>query len=229
MRCVWISVVGSGGKTSLLYALGRQLAQAGKRVLLTTTTHLAMEVPTDILVYVQADGGGMEVPQPGQLWLWAIPNGTGRRIGPSMEELEQVAPCFDVILCEADGSRRMPLKWHASHEPCLPQFTQMIFYVVGLSGLGKPAGEVLHRWEQSPYGKDHIIQKEDILRLVGRGVEHMKPNAPVCVVLNQTDVPGGKEQGAWLVGQLQALDLWVQMCAIQKEEYPIVDFDSWSR
>lgn len=140
MNPKWIAVVGSGGKTSLLYALGRSWAQDGKRVLLTTTTHLAMETPPDIPGYIRQDGSGMEQLQPGQLLLWAIPNGSGRRVGPPIEELERVAPYFDVILCEADGSRRMPLKWHASHEPCLPTKTQMMFYVVGLSGLANRRG-----------------------------------------------------------------------------------------
>lgn len=225
----WIAVVGSGGKTSLLYALGRAWAQEGKRVLLTTTTHLAMETPPDISLYTQEDGRGMERPQPGQLLLWAIPNGVGRRVGPSMEELERVADNFDVILCEADGSRRMPLKWHAAHEPCLPIKTQMVFYVVGLSALGKPAGEVLHRWEQSPYVQDHNMEREDVLALIRRGVEHMQTRVPVHVVLNQADDLVRRQQGMWLAQQLKALGLCAQVCAIQKEEYPIVDFDSWSR
>lgn len=225
----WIAVVGSGGKTSLLYALGRWLSQEGKRVLLTTTTHLAMDLPPDIPVCIQQDGSGMERPWPGQLLLWAVPNGRGRRVGPLREELERVAPWFDHILCEADGSRGLPLKWHASHEPCLPQGTQMIFYVVGLSGLGKPAGEVLHRWEQSPYAKEHRMEPEDVLALIRRGLEHMKADVPVQVVLNQADDPIGREQGAWLARQLSALGICAQVCAIGKEEYPIVDFDSWSR
>lgn len=229
MSLKWMAVVGSGGKTSLLYALGRFWAREGKRVLLTTTTHLAMETPPDILVYIREDGSGMVQPPPGQLLLWAIPNGTGRRVGPPMEELERVASWFDVILCEADGSRRMPLKWHASHEPCLPRATQMVFYVVGLSGLGKPAGEVLHRWELSPYAQNHAMEPDDVLNLIRRGLEHMKAHVPVQVVLNQADDPHSREQGMWIAQQLKALEICAQVCAIQKEEYPIVDFDSWSR
>lgn len=229
MSSQWISVVGSGGKTSLLFALGRSLAQEGKRVLLTTTTHLAMETPADIPIYNQENGAGMKQPQPGQWFLWAISDGRGRRVGPRMEELEQAAVWFDVVLCEADGSRRMPLKWHANHEPCLPCCTQMIFYVVGLSGLGRPAGEILHRWEQSPYSKDHRMEKEDVLALIHRGLEHMKANVPVYVVLNQADDPVRREQGAWLVQQLSRLGVCAQVCAIQKEGFPIVDFNSRSR
>ena len=36
-----ISLTGAGGKTSMMLALGRELEAAGKRVVLTTTTHVA--------------------------------------------------------------------------------------------------------------------------------------------------------------------------------------------
>ena len=35
-----ISVVGAGGKTSLIFAWARELADAGKSVVITTTTHM---------------------------------------------------------------------------------------------------------------------------------------------------------------------------------------------
>ena len=35
-----ISVVGAGGKTSLIFAWARELAAAGKSVIITTTTHM---------------------------------------------------------------------------------------------------------------------------------------------------------------------------------------------
>lgn len=222
----WISVVGSGGKTSLLHALGRQLAGEGRKVLLTTTTHLAMSVPPDIPCYPGEDGEEVIPPDGGQPLLWGIPNGVGRRVGPGAEVLERVAARFDHILCEADGSRHLPLKWHAANEPCLPAQTQRMYYVVGLSGLGKPAGTVLHRWEQSPYAKDHRMEKRDVLALIQRGMEHINAKVPVYVVLNQADDPVRREQGRWLAEHLKHLGGYAQVCAIQKEGFPIVDFDT---
>ena len=35
-----VSVVGAGGKTSLIFAWARELASAGKNVVITTTTHM---------------------------------------------------------------------------------------------------------------------------------------------------------------------------------------------
>ena len=38
-----ISVVGGGGKTSLIFRLAEELAEQGKKVIVTTTTHIAFE------------------------------------------------------------------------------------------------------------------------------------------------------------------------------------------
>ena len=38
-----ISVVGGGGKTSLIFRLAEELAEQGKKVIVTTTTHMAFE------------------------------------------------------------------------------------------------------------------------------------------------------------------------------------------
>ena len=35
-----ISVVGAGGKTSLIFALADELANSGKKIVVTTTTHM---------------------------------------------------------------------------------------------------------------------------------------------------------------------------------------------
>ena len=37
-----ISFVGGGGKTSLIYELGKELSKLGKKVIITTTTHMFM-------------------------------------------------------------------------------------------------------------------------------------------------------------------------------------------
>ena len=41
-----VALMGAGGKTTLLHALGDMLARQGKRVVLTTTTHLGWEAGT---------------------------------------------------------------------------------------------------------------------------------------------------------------------------------------
>lgn len=51
------------------------------------------------------------------------------------------------MLVEADGSRRLPLKAHAPHEPVIPANAQRVVLVVGADGFGKPIRDVCHRSE----------------------------------------------------------------------------------
>ena len=70
----------------------------------------------------------------------------GKLTAPSLpfSLLEQLA---DYVLVEADGSRRLPLKAHAPHEPVIPANAQRVVLVVGADGFGKPIRAVCHRSE----------------------------------------------------------------------------------
>ncbi len=43
-----ISIVGAGGKTTLVHKLAREYHRRGKGVLVTTTTHMYVEADTDL-------------------------------------------------------------------------------------------------------------------------------------------------------------------------------------
>ena len=43
-----ISIVGAGGKTTLVHKLAREYHRSGKGVLVTTTTHMYVEADTDL-------------------------------------------------------------------------------------------------------------------------------------------------------------------------------------
>ncbi len=55
------------------------------------------------------------------------------------EFLDRIAaqPAVDVVIVEADGSRRLPFKAPAQHEPVIPTSTTVLMPVVGLDVLGK--------------------------------------------------------------------------------------------
>ena len=52
------------------------------------------------------------------------------------------------MLVEADGSRGLPLKAHAPHEPVIPPNAQRTVLVVGADGFGRPVAEACHRPER---------------------------------------------------------------------------------
>ena len=57
-------------------------------------------------------------------------------------------PIFaDIVLVEADGSKHMPIKFPAAHEPVIPENVNEIQVVMGLHAIGHPFCEVSHRLE----------------------------------------------------------------------------------
>ena len=131
-----ISVTGAGGKTSLIYAWARELAASGKDVVITTTTHMyrpeRME-EAGIRVVVSDD-----------------PERSDKVTAPPADVMDSLRRTADVILIEADGSRRMPLKWPARWEPAVPEYTDITVCVAGLSALGCKTSEAVYRADELP-------------------------------------------------------------------------------
>ena len=95
------------------------------------------------LWYYRDPAGGQLRPSPVCI---GTPTADGKITTPveSFEELEKAA---DYLLIEADGSKRLPLKCHAQHEPVIPENAGLVILVIGLSGIGKKVGEAVHRPE----------------------------------------------------------------------------------
>ena len=77
----------------------------------------------------------------------AIPGENGKLTAPALP-MEVLTELADFVLAEADGSRQLPLKAHAAHEPVIPENSRRVICVVGASGFGKPVRETVHRWER---------------------------------------------------------------------------------
>ena len=77
----------------------------------------------------------------------ALPaEGKLRGIDPDL--LEVLAPAFDYLLVEADGSRRLPVKAPGPAEPVMPPCADLVLGCVGLDCLGTPiAADTVHRHE----------------------------------------------------------------------------------
>ena len=131
-----ISVVGAGGKTSLISAWARELAAAGKSVIITTTTHMFRpeRMEEDGIKVIAADD----------------PEKPGKLKAPPEDVLSSLRDEADVVLIEADGSRRMPLKWPAAHEPVIPDYTDITVCVAGLSAIGRPVTDTVYRADEMP-------------------------------------------------------------------------------
>ncbi|MDR2607912.1 MAG: putative selenium-dependent hydroxylase accessory protein YqeC [Treponema sp.] len=122
-----ITVIGSGGKTSLILLLAEQ--SRGKKVLVTTTTRM----------YIPKEMEGVCV-------AGKLNEQSGKLESPPLNELEEISPRFDLVLIEGDGSRELPLKAWAEWEPVVPSWTDLSIGIIPLWPLGMEAsGRLIHR------------------------------------------------------------------------------------
>lgn len=172
------AIVGSGGKTTLMYRLAQELSARGT-VIVTTTTHIFR--PTHLPFAETA--ARVE----GVLCL-GTPCENGKLTAPrqSFDELRTLA---DFVLVEADGSARKPLKAHAPHEPVIPPQTARTVTVVGASGIGGKISEVVHRPERfsALSGETELATAQAVARVLE--AERLSD----CVLINQVDTPKALE------------------------------------
>lgn len=143
-----ISLVGGGGKTTTIFRLARDLKQRGKRVLVTTTTNMFLpaEDECDALVLTPLQEDALLGTRPGGTIICLAAG-----LIPEKLKLKSVAPAFidhlftagrfDVILVEADGAKRKPIKAPADYEPVLPTATTLVMGCIGLDAVGLPIEE----------------------------------------------------------------------------------------
>ena len=136
------AIIGGGGKTTLLYALAKEMG-ADARVIVCTTTHI---FPPEHLPRLTTDSKGEIAAALAEtncvcVGTW---NETGKFSAPAVP-FEQLLRLADYIFVEADGSKHLPLKAHARHEPVVPPEANQTILVLGASGFGKPIREAAHR------------------------------------------------------------------------------------
>lgn len=184
------AMVGGGGKTSLLLILARELSETA-RVLATTTAHIwpppfeTLLSPTpETVLAAFAHTNLLAAGDP-------APDGKLREPAALARGWARLA---EYTLVEADGSRGLPLKAPAEHEPALPGDAALVVAVAGMSCAGHTVGQAAHR--PSLYAalaglpEDAPVTPEAVARVL------MHPNGQrkgvagrFAVVLNQADTP----------------------------------------
>lgn len=168
-----ISLVGAGGKTSLLYALARELAQQGKLVITTTTTKIFPPSPSDSpCLFISSKREDLEA--------FILGEGTGFRhitlaSGRSKKGNKLLGLEPDLISClsglepvtytivEADGAAGRSLKApDIKYEPVIPSCTTLLVPLIGIDILGRP------------FSEDYVFRSQIALKLA-----HIKPGEPV--------------------------------------------------
>ncbi|MDD7738600.1 MAG: selenium cofactor biosynthesis protein YqeC [Fusicatenibacter sp.] len=137
------AVVGSGGKTTLIRNWAKAYVETGRKVFVTTSTHMMIE--EDTLLTEDADEIIGELEEKHYVMAGVQEKEKIRAL--PLEVYEKVCSHADIVLIEADGSRHMPIKYPASHEPVIYDNVDEIVIVTGLQALNHKASEVSWRIE----------------------------------------------------------------------------------
>ena len=146
--CGVISLVGAGGKTSLMFKLARELSNTGGSVLTTTTTKIFEPEPDQSSCVIMSDSVTRLIARAKELidknhhmtMARARMPDKGKLLGlpPSAIDTLWASNLFRWIVVEADGAAGRPLKAPADHEPVIPDCTSCLVGLAGLNGIGRP-------------------------------------------------------------------------------------------
>lgn len=224
-KCRVIAVVGGGGKTSLIFRLMEELVSIGKTVIVTTTTHMAYEPERPFVENGDIDGVRKDL----QRYHYTVVAGLERSRGKigclSEEKLEELRGLADVLLIEADGAKRLPLKVPGEWEPVIPDFADCVIGVVGMDAIGKPIGEICHRPERVADFLDKkqtdLITENDVLRIAAseQALKKAVGGRRYQVFLNKADFPGKEKIAEDLCIKLQNRQIMAAWGSIQRGEY----------
>ena len=131
------AVIGSGGKTTLMNCLCRELPGT---VIVCTSTRI---FPAEGLPLFTGTLNAMPCPK-----LCLGTPAEQHKLAAPVQSFEELATLADYVLVEADGSKHLPLKAHEDHEPVIPTCANQVIQVVGISGIGCPIREAAHRPER---------------------------------------------------------------------------------
>lgn len=206
-----VAVIGGGGKTTLLHSLAEELREQGAHVVLATTTHF---MPFDGIETVSSSNKAEveAILARDGIVCAAAPAagcaGAAGKLGPSPIAIDELRLLADVVLVEADGSKRLPLKLHESHEPVVSANATAVVYVLGASGFGQPLARACHRAELASelLGIDPgeaAATPELAARLLAAEIER-GAIAPTHIIVNQAEGDVAHAQAAAFAADLFA-------------------------
>jgi probable selenium-dependent hydroxylase accessory protein YqeC len=203
-----ISLVGAGGKTTLMFRLAKELSLSGKKVVTTTTTKILEPASGETgFLFVDSDGERIKDFLRGHLGQYhhitiaseRLEPGKLKGISPNLVDELTHSQGFDAVVIEADGAAGRPVKAPREHEPVIPTSTTLVVAVLGVDGLDTKLDEEnvfqperVSRITGIPMGER--LTDEAMARLVihPQGIFKGAPSSARCVAfLNKVDIPNG--------------------------------------
>jgi len=211
-----ISVIGGGGKSSLLKKIGQELVKLNLKVILTTTTKIEQFPNTELILL---KGRPQDIPEELTYMLdehkiVMVAKDRYKKeklVGVDAETVRKFKKYANIVLVEADGARQRPFKTHLPHEPVIPAATDKVIMVIGSEIVHQPLNdETVHRaelfakkWNMALEAKltRKIIAKE-LLSTAGY-TRNIPITSSIAIFINKTDLnlDGAKSLAEYLMKQ----------------------------
>ena len=207
-----ISLVGAGGKTTLMFRLAKELLLNGKKVVTTTTTKIMEPVPAETaFLFVDPDEEelkqfvGRHLEQYGHLTIARERIGSGKLKGISPNLVDDLwrSNRMDYLIVEADGAAGLPVKAPREREPVIPSCTTLVVSLLGVDGVGVELNEEnvfqaerVSKLTEMEMGAKMTDEAMAILVTHPEGLFKGAPSSSrVVAFLNKVDVPDGVVKG----------------------------------
>jgi probable selenium-dependent hydroxylase accessory protein YqeC len=201
-----ISLVGGGGKTTLMYELAAYSAASGNKTLVTTSTHIWKP---EGAAYICTEKAMQERWNASQ---YAVVGKRGKDHKLEMldrMEWDRYRKLADMVLIEADGAKSFPSKVPAATEPVILPETDVVIGIMGLDAIGQPVQKVCFRLEEAKkmlnIEQNHVMTVEDAVQILTsvQGTRKSVENRQYYIVLNKCDTADRMEIGRRLLFMLK--------------------------
>ncbi len=203
-----VSLVGAGGKTTLMFRLAKELLLAGKKVVTTTTTKILVPSSEETsCLFVHPDEEESK-----QFLLKHIDSYRHitlahtrldsmklKGISPDLVSILSNSPEIDMLIVEADGAAGRPVKAPREWEPVIPSSSTLVVGILGVDGVGKKLSEEdffqadqISRLTGVPMGEKMTCEAMAILMTHPQGIFKGTPlSSRRIAFINKMDVPEG--------------------------------------
>ncbi len=203
-----ISLVGAGGKTTLMFRLAKELFLNGKKVVTTTTTKILEPTPGETnSLFIDPDEEKIKdfvwrhLDQYHHITVALERLGSGKLKGVSSNLVNGLwsSHGIDTIIIEADGAAGRPVKAPRENEPVIPTSTTLVVAILGVDGMEMELNEEnvfqterISKITGIPIGERLTDEAMAILMTHPEGIFKGAPSSSrVIAFLNKVDIPNG--------------------------------------
>lgn len=200
-----ISLVGAGGKTTLMFCIAKELVRNGKKVVVTTTTKILEPTTEETgFLFIDSDeekikdfvGRHLDRYHPITIARERLGLGKLKGVSPNLVDELWGSQDIDTIIIEADGAAGRPVKAPREWEPVIPSSTSLVVAILGIDGAEVKLNE------------DNVFQSERVSKLTGISMgERLTEEAMATLMTHSEGIFKGTPSSSRVVAFLNKVDI----------------------